>query len=256
MSVIAKILEAHALNTARQFVNRHLTLSASKAGGCLRRDFYDKQILRRSADTRRVDWGATTRGNMFERWFWYPALKARYGRDLHYAGSRQRTFTFDKLSATPDAVIGNQPRDSLKDLGVADLGPGRCFIADAKTIDPRVILHEPKIEHVAQLQVQMGIIRRVTRFKPLYGILSYTDASFWSETVEYVVAYSERVFQNMLKRAETVLAATSAGDIAPEGWIAGGEECRYCPHAEACSRERTGVPAPTGTPSIDPAFHD
>jgi hypothetical protein len=38
------------------------------------------------------------------------------------------------------------------------------------------------------------------------------------------------------------MTATAAEELPPEGWIAGGRECRYCPFTRACGRQRHDVP--------------
>ena len=60
-----------------------------------------------------------------------------------------------------------------------------CVMVECKTADPRTNLTEPKQEHVYQTHVQMGIVRQSTDYRPTHSILSYTDASFWSEGKEF-----------------------------------------------------------------------
>jgi hypothetical protein len=66
--------------------------------------------------------------------------------------------------------------------------------------------------------------------------------------------YAEtQIFANAKRRAQQILLAKSASELKPEGWIAGGNECRYCPFTKACGRDRTALPHSNGgTP--DPAF--
>ena len=42
-----------------------------------------------------------------------PALRARYGDKLLYAGDKQQTFVSGFLSATPDGLLIDQSRDAL-----------------------------------------------------------------------------------------------------------------------------------------------
>ena len=39
-----------------------------------------------------------------------------------------------------------------------------------------------------------------------------------------------------------IMTATNAADLKPEGWIAGGAECKYCPFTKACGIERRNLP--------------
>ena len=47
--------------------------------------------------------------------------------------------------------------------------------------------------------------------------------------------------------------AKSATELKPEGWIAGGNECRYCPFTQACGRHRAAIPG-NNNGTADPAF--
>ena len=88
----------------------------------------------------------------------------------------------------------------------------------------------------------MGLVRELTSFKPTHSILSYTDASFWSDVKEFVIAFDERVYEAAKERAMIIMTATSAADLKPEGWIAGGAECKYCPFTKACGIARRNLP--------------
>jgi hypothetical protein len=48
------------------------------------------------------------------------------------------------------------------------------------------------------------------------------------------------------------MTATHAADLRPEGWIAGGRECEYCPFTKACGIERRSVPSINA--EADPQF--
>jgi hypothetical protein len=256
--VIKDILAAYAHATRRVFGDRTGTVGASEIGQCARKTYWVKKEADPKSGAERdaghVDgWGARTRGSVFESGFWEPALRAKYGDDLLLAGQQQFTLISEFLSATPDGLVINQPRDALAALGVPDLGEGHCFAAECKTVDPRSVLDGPKPEHVLQAQVQLGLIRKQTKYKPEYAVITYTDASLWDVVREFVVRFEEKVFANAKARARQILTALSASELPPEGWIAGGRECRWCPFTKACGRDRTNVPRSNGA-TADPQF--
>ena len=225
--------------------DRTKTVGASEIGQCARKVFGIKNKGTRKGmppdDDYEDQWGARIRGTIMEDAFWQPAMQARYGENLLYSGTSQRTLQLGLLSATPDGLIINQPRDALKELGIKDIGAD-CFMAECKTIDPRTNLVEAKTENFFQVQVQMGLMRELTEYKPVYDVLTYSDASFWSEVIEYPIEFEPAVYQAAKDRATIIMTADSAVDLPPEGWIAGGKECSFCPFVKACGVERRSVP--------------
>ncbi len=204
------------------------TVGASEVGQCVRKVWFAKneadpamKIVRDPGYEDR--WGATLRGTIYENPVWEPALRAAYGDRLLFAGADQRTFVRDFLSATPDGLI------------LCDDGP---VLVECKTADPRTKLAEAKSEHVYQVQVQMGLVAERTNYKPLKAIISYTDTSFFDETREFEVAFDPTIYEQAHERATTIMTATSMQDVRPEGYIAGGRECSYCPFTTACGRAR------------------
>jgi hypothetical protein len=115
-------------------------------------------------------------------------------------------------------------------------------MVECKTADPRTNLSAPKHANVFQTQVQMGLMRDNSVWSPTHSILSYTDASFWSETKEFAIAFDERIYETAKQRATTIMTATGVDEVPPEGWIAGGHECRYCPFLKPCGVERRNLP--------------
>ena len=49
-----------------------------------------------------------------------------------------------------------------------------------------------------------------------------------------------------------MMIMTATEPPAPEGWIAGGAECRYCPFTIACGVERRNLPFQDN--DVDPQF--
>lgn len=231
---------------------RRATVGASEIGACARKVFYAKHGGER--DPEHVDgWGATLRGSTFETHVWVPALRARFGDRLLYAGERQQTLVLGSLSATPDGLLIGLPRDALAAYGIPDLGENGELVIEGKTLDPRVQLDGPRHEHVFQAQTQLGLLRELTDHRPQFALISYANASFWDDVAEFIVAFDPAVFAAAKARATRVMAATAASELPPEGWIAGGKECERCPFTRACGVARRTMP-PVSSAVADPQF--
>ena len=224
-------------------------VGASEIGMCLRRISFAKR-----QKTSVESWGATERGKTFEDYYWLPAMKRLFGKNLVYAGKQQKTFLRGHLRATPDGLLINQPRGALKEYGVDDIGASREIVLDCKTIDPRINLGSPKPEHEFQIQVQMALMRLTTKHRPNFGILSYVNASFYDDVTEFVIAYDPLVFETAKARAAKALTL-EPNTLPPEGWIAGGKECDFCPFVSECRQMRGDVPAAAAS-NIDHGFLD
>jgi hypothetical protein len=248
--MIAEALDAYARATARTFEDRHLTVGASEVGQCARRVYWTKmegEVYGAARNPEYVDsWGAARRGATFEDYFWVPAMRRAFGDKLLYAGDQQRTPVSEFLSATPDGLLVGLPRDALAALGVPDIGASE-LVVECKTADPRTRLEQAKPEHVYQAQVQLGLLRELTSHRPNFALISYVDASFWDNCLEFVVAFDPEVYATAKQRARNIMLARSATELAPEGWVAGGSECKYCPFTQACGRARK-------TAEVDPEF--
>lgn len=251
--MIKAALEQYAATTSKSWAHdRSQTVGASEVGQCARKVFW----LKNEGDSRygalrdpdyEDTWGARVRGTVMENELWVPAMRQQFGERLLYAGADQQTLVSGFISATPDGLItelhsGEHPA----------LPAGTCVTAECKTADPRTNLAEAKAENVYQTHIQMGLIRELTPYRPTHSILSYIDASFWNEVIEFVVPFDQRVFDAGRKRAAMIMTATEAGELKPEGWIAGGRECEYCPFTKACGITRRSVPETNLAP--DPQF--
>jgi hypothetical protein len=243
--MIRETLDAYARASARTFAeDRHNTVGASEVGQCARRIYWLKMEgdpaygVARDPQYRDA-WGAARRGAIFEQHFWVPALRARFGERLLYAGDQQQTLALEFLSATSDGLLIGLPRNALVELGVADLGCDE-LVVECKTADPRARLEQAKPEHVFQTQVQLGLLRELTPHRPNFALISYTDASFWDNVIEFAVAFDAAIYATAKERARNIMLARSASELAPEGWVAGGSECKFCPYTIACGRARTG----------------
>jgi hypothetical protein len=168
--MIAEALDAFAKATARTFEGRENAIGASEIGSCARKVHLGKNagdwLAGQPRDADHVEnWGAAQRGTVFEAGVWEPALRARFGDKLLFAGADQRTFVSGYLSATPDGLLVDLARDSLASFGIPDIGEGAALIVECKTADPRTKLDEPKAEHIYQTQVQIGLIRELTPYR-------------------------------------------------------------------------------------------
>lgn len=257
--MIKDILAEYVAANRREFEDRTDTVGSSEIGLCARRVCYEKhqgEVMAGVPVPIRIEdgWGAAARGTVMENSFWYPALRARFGDDLLYAGPDQRTLKKGKLSSTPDGLLVRQPAGLLRHLGVKTIGRDRSVLVECKTIDPRVNLREAKRENVFQVQVQMGLVRDLTHHRPEYALVSYVDASFWDDVEEYAIRFDPGVYESAHARARTILGTDDARDLKPEGWIAGGRECEYCPYNQPCGIERRRVPTGPDRGDPDPQF--
>lgn len=241
MAFIDDIFNAHVKATERIFAeDRNKTVGASEIGQCARKTWWVKHGTAPDPDYFDT-WGARMRGSVFEAAFWVPAFRRRFGKKLKFGGVQQMTFSDRYLSATPDGLIVDQPRDVLAPL-IPDIGDGYCFLTECKTADPRTNLAKPKPEHEFQIQTQLGLVRLKTAYRPMFAVLSYADASFWHEVRVFAIKFDPATFESAQLRAIKIMTATSFDEMPPEGWIAGGAECEWCPFARRCGHERRMVP--------------
>lgn len=180
-------------------------------------------------------------------------MRARYGAKLLFAGDQQQTFVSGFLSATPDGLLIDQPRNALAEV-IDDIGGDGSLVVECKTIDPRARLDGPRPEHAYQAQTQIGLIRELTPYQPEWAVISYANASFLDDIVEFPIRFDPVIFENAKKRAAQIAVARSADELKPEGWIAGGRECEYCPFAQACGVIRHAVPTKALAEPPDPQF--
>ena len=257
--MIAEALAEYAKATARVFLGRENSIGASEVGQCARKIFFAKNVgdsvYGAACDEDYADpWGAALRGRLFEDHCWVPALRARYRRQ---AALCRRSATDIRLRfPVGDAgwLMIDQPRDALAALGIADIGGDGSIVVECKTIDPRVKLDAPKPEHAFQVQVQIGLFRELTPHRPEVALISYANASFLDDVIEFVVRFEPAIFANAKRRAAAILTAQEAQQLKPEGWIAGGRECEFCAFNRACGVIRHAVPTKPVTGLPDPQF--
>lgn len=225
--------------------DRSQSVGASEAYGCMRKSWYGKNNTPVDPDYEE-SWGALRRGDIIENAFVAPAMEwfmENMTEDavLLWAGDNQKTLIEGRLSATPDGLVVYADDDALANYGIPSLGcgddpdsPHCCFNLEIKSIDPRVNLKEEKGIHRGQVQVQMGLTRMKTKWKPNYAVIIYVDASFLDDIEVFVVPYDQRVFEVAQRRADAVFRIKSAGEIEAEGKI--DNTCEYCKFKRACAR--------------------
>jgi len=218
--MIREALDAFATTYGRAFTAREQTVGASDVGRCARQNFFEKHEhdpdfgAPRNPDAA-DGWGARLRGTVVEEHFWTPALRAKYGARLLLAGPEQETLALGFLSATPDALLIACEDDELANLGVPSLGGDGSLVLECKSIDPRTRLDGPRLAHIFQAQVQLGLIHVLTRHRPEYALISYIDASFWDEVREYPICRDPKIFETAQRRAAQILTAKSADALPP-----------------------------------------
>lgn len=217
--------------------DRTKSVGASESFGCIRKSWFTKNNAVKDFD-HKESWGALQRGDLIENHFVEPAtrwfIENLHDAELVWGGAKQRTLIDGNLSATPDGLIINVDDDALAMYGIESLGGAGCFNFEVKSIDPRVNLKEEKAIHRGQVQVQMGLTRLKTRYKPNYAVIIYVDASFYDDIDIFVVPYDQHAFNIAKERADTVFATKDPVELMPEGKIDG--TCDYCPYKRVCAQ--------------------
>lgn len=252
---ISDMLRSYGAGLSKAWSHDRLnTVGASEVGQCLRKTWFAKNEQPHDAGYE-DRFGAKLRGDLIEAHYWVPGLRAQLpeGVELRYAGDEQRTLVDGYLSATPDGILLGVDRGCLNHLGVADVGDASLAV-EAKSIDPRVDLKVEKPEHSFQTQAQMGLIRHATPYQPHYALISYVDASFLDDVREFAVKFDPAIYQAAKDRARLVMTTEDVLSLPPEGKMAGGDECRYCPWASHCAAVTVaGIPKDESKPLGDNA---
>lgn len=217
--------------------DRSNTVGASEVGQCLRRIWFAKHGTPHD-ETYKDRHGARLRGNLIEDHYVVPGLRAELEKAswrFLWAGAEQRTIVDGYLSATPDGLAVNKET-------------GEAVVIEVKSIDPRVDLQTEKAEHAFQAQVQMGLLHHATEHRPERAIILYIDASFLDDITEFPVVRDPAVYKAAEARARSVMLAEAGIELSPEGKIAGGKECAYCPWASHCAHVSTAaIPSENAT---------
>lgn len=216
--------------------DRKKTLGGSEAFGCLRKAWYKRNDIPYDPDYEE-SWGALRRGDIIENYLVVPAMEwaaEHFKFELLMAGENQITLMekeYGLLSVTPDGLVAGVARNALEKYGVPDLGCDN-FMLEVKSIDPRVDLSEEKAIHHGQTQIQMGLMRENTAFKPNFAVILYINASFLDDIEVFVVRFDEKKYQIAKDRAELIYKTTDPSKLYREGVI--DNTCRYCPFQRTC----------------------
>lgn len=223
--------------------DRSETVGASEAFDCLRKVWFRKVGVTKFAVTPDADdpenpdsWGAMRRGDLLEQSYVVPAvrhyLKNLPGIKFLFAGADQKTLFSGRNSATPDGLITGLESDALANYDIPDI-EADCIVIEIKSIDPRVNVEHAKDIHLGQVQVQMGLIREETPFKPVYAVILYVNASFLDQVTPHVVRFDPEALAAAKLRAKMIYDATSAQEVLPEGRFMS-RACAFCEFTEAC----------------------
>lgn len=206
--------------------NRMETRGASEAYTCLRRSGFEKSGVPK--DEEYVEnRGFFIRGHVGEAWVVDTIRKHMPAEDeLLYAGEDQVTFKKGRTSATPDGLYIKNSKTKK--------GPTEEFLPEFKTLDPRSNFDVLKPQHKMQANVQMGLVRELTKYKPEYAVLVYLDCSDFGHIVEHRVTFDPQIYKQAQARADQVFENLDDPMKLPaEGTWAG--ECRYCPWQVHCT---------------------
>lgn len=220
--------------------DRSKTVGASENFGCLKQVYFAKREpdqAEKPEEDDELSWGHTERGNLVENWYAVPKLQNMFGADkCFYMGEDQKTFISGLLSATPDGLVVDQPREALSELegGPEDLGGDSAEIAiEIKSFNPQMNITAPKARHVGQNIIQMGILQEKTNYKPQWGIILYINPVDLQDIRPFVVKFDQRIYDRAKERAARVFAPDAKPeDFASEGRTNG--DCVYCPFVRRC----------------------
>lgn len=223
--------------------DRTKTVGASEVFSCIRKAWFDKRGIEKGYtpdDDYVEDWGALTRGNLIENFHVVPAIRDHMpdGVVVEFSGDDQKTLVQNRASATPDSLITGLPMNGKvrikaghQDIVIDDI-ESDCINLEIKSIDPRATLLEERRKHNGQTHMQLGLFRELTKYKPVYSIVLYIDASFLSNVTPFVVKFDPEVYATGRMRAEIPWQTDDPADLTPEGVFT--DDCKYCKWAKSC----------------------
>jgi len=244
------LFDEHIANNQKTWKqDRRLTVGASECFGCIRKNWFTKRGHEFGIEpdpSFEQSWGAMERGNIIENHYIVPAVEAglaRRGLKLIMAGDGQDTIIDDIHSATLDGLIipengGFLPADFLAYYGLEEFENEDSLVLEMKSFDPRLTLDHEKAVHRGQTQMQMGLIRDTTEYRPNFAVLIYVNASWLDDIRIFVITYEEETYQIGRSRNEKVFTVDSAAELHAEGKLDG--MCQYCPYEQTCKSVSTG----------------
>lgn len=221
-------------------VDRSKTSGASETGQCLRKTWYKKNDYPKDKDY--VDsWGALRRGDVMEGAYIVPAIThgTPAGVQFLYAGKDQKTLVSGYLSATLDGLLTGLPKDALSKYGVDDI-ESDCIITEFKSNDPGKKMEEPNPGYIIQVQQQLHLVHELTEHRPEYAVIISVDASWYDKIHVFVIKRDPAIGEACVKRGDLIFTTTDPKELPPEGKLAGGKDCSYCPYQNQCSLAQIG----------------
>lgn len=223
--------------------DRAKSVGASEAFGCMRKSWFGKrggEFGFTKDPEYKESWGAIRRGDIIENYQVVPAIRsglARRGLDLIMEGEDQKTIVDGVSSATLDGLIidptgAKLPRDFLAYYGLDDIDED-SIVLEMKSFDPRINIAQEKAIHRGQTQMQMGLIRETTKYKPNFAVVLYVNASWLDDIRCFIVEFDEAVYQIGRKRAEKIFEVSNPAELMAEGKLDG--MCAYCPFVRSCA---------------------
>lgn len=224
--------------------DRSKSVGASEAFGCQRKSWFGKRGkdfgYEKDPDYKE-SWGAMRRGDLLENYHVVPAVRSglqRRGLDLIMEGDNQDTIVDGTSSATLDGLIidptgAKLPKDFLAYYGIDDIDED-SVVLEMKSFDPRIAITQEKAVHFGQTQMQMGLIRETSKYKPNYAVVLYVNASWIDDIRPFVVEYDDNVYRIGRKRAADIFAVEDPALLPAEGKLDG--MCDYCPFQKSCTQ--------------------
>lgn len=228
--------------------DRAKSVGASEAFGCIRKSWFGKRgkDFGFTPDPEyKESWGAMRRGDLIENYQVVPAIRSgleRRGLSLIMEGEDQETIVDGVSSATLDGLVidptgAKLPEDFLAYYGIDSIDED-SVVLEMKSFDPRINIAQEKAVHRGQTQMQMGLIRATTKYKPRYGVVLYANASWLDDVRCFVVEYDENIYQIGRERAEKVFSTEDPATLMAEGKLDG--MCAYCPFEWTCKNVSVG----------------
>lgn len=200
--------------------DRSKLITASEAGTCLRKQWYDKH----SPPAERQSNGYARRGAYVERYV-IDALEAGQEGFISDALEEQVTLMNAKLhiAGTPDGR-----------WRVAD-DPLISVVLEVKSIDPRTNTSNlPRQKHILQTQINIALSQEAYPLEDIPGgILVYVDASDFDKVYPFFIEPEPGVLEKLAEgRGARVLRTRNVARLDREGRQDG--QCKTCPHSEVC----------------------
>lgn len=196
-------------------IDRSKYMNASEAGGCIRKQWYEKHDPRARAPE---DLGYAWRGRAGENYMIESLLQANVPLAIR---GEQHSIADDetRIAATPDDVITYD--DEWTPLEI-------------KTIDPRTNRRNlPRDAHVTQLKISMALVDQYYDNPGIKrGLLVYMDASNFNDIVQFEIEFDAGILERLAPRARKILNTKKVDNLDREGKTSG--DCKYCPFTEAC----------------------